>query len=377
MKKGLVALTTGMMLSLTAFGLAPQVNAKATEDKQGFYDYTLAVLIDALNSDLTDKEFEDMGYSPDYKGTIKVYGEDGLKKIGYAYKDVTGDGVPELFIGEIETGAVYDIYTVINNLPAHVTSGGETDRYYVYDNGNICNECSSGPVESTMRVYSLDKNSTKMTFRFGYMYDEVRDEKNPWFTSDDDINWTKIKESEYKEAVKLSKSHRKLNFKPLDDIAPIDFSKVDISKYSTFTQIVNDLKTGMGYANVNLDGTDVLLVATGCYDWDGISAAIDSYVFMYGEDGTVVYLGTLQSGGTANPLVVYDGKLITATHHTVAKNTVKNGKLVVVEEASETFDTNGNATYYVGSKKVDDDTKLTEMFKEAMDAEIIDFQVVN
>lgn len=32
MKKSLVALTAGMILSLTACGLAPQVNAKAPED---------------------------------------------------------------------------------------------------------------------------------------------------------------------------------------------------------------------------------------------------------------------------------------------------------------------------------------------------------
>ncbi|MCR5556925.1 MAG: hypothetical protein K6F75_05120 [Butyrivibrio sp.] len=245
MKKSLVALTTGMMLALTACGLAPQVNAKAPEnDADGMYDYTLLALADAIKSNLTDKEFEDMGYSPDYK-----------------------------------------------------------------------------------------------------------------------------------DAVKQSENHKQLTFKPLDEIIPIDFSKVDISKYDTFTQIVNDLKPGMGYANATLDGTDVLLVSTGCYDWDGISAAIDSYVFMYNKDGAVVYLGALQSGGTANPLVMYDGKIITATHHTVAKNTVKNGKLVVVEEASETFDTDGNATYYVGSKKVNDDTKLSEMFKEAMEGEIINFQV--
>lgn len=159
------------------------------------------------------------------------------------------------------------------------------------------------------------------------------------------------------------------------DNKPMDFSQADMTKYATFTEIVDDINPGMGYANVNLDGTDVLLVSTGCYDWDGTDVAIDSSVFAY-KDGEVAYLGQLQSGGTANPLTIRDGKIFTAGHHFVAKNTVKNGELVVAEEACEIFDNKGYATYYVDSKKVSDDTKLMQLFSQCMSGEMVPFQVV-
>ncbi len=48
----------------------------------------------------------------------------------------------------------------------------------------------------------------------------------------------------------------------------------------------------------------------------------------------------------------------------------------MAEEAYEEFDSDGNATYYYNSEKVDDDKNLQRMFEEEMNAEIIDFQPV-
>ena len=348
---------------------------------EDLYPYTLATLIDALNEGSTDKELADMGFAADYNGILKVNGENGLSKIGYGFADINLDGIEELYIGEIDNGAIYDIYTIIDRMPTHVISGCETDRYYVYDNSFIINEYGDGPEVRGCTLYNLESNSTEMVVQYGYKYDGYANAENPWFKTWDLSEWESITEDEYNEGVKNLESKKGLEMKPLSDIAPVDFSKVDLSKYDTFTQLVNDLKPGMGYANVTLDGTDALLVSSGCYNWDGVDAAIDSSVFIY-QDGKVVFLGTVQSSGTANPLAIADGKLFTAGHHYVRKSTITDGKLVVMEEATETFDENGNASYTFGSDdgggyySVEDDTLLQQMFEEEMKAEVVSFQKV-
>jgi hypothetical protein len=166
------------------------------------------------------------------------------------------------------------------------------------------------------------------------------------------------------------------------ELVRVVHSKVDLSKYDTFTQMIADFKQGMAYANEKLGDTDVFFVASGTYnDEDNNANAIDAALFMYGED-KIVYLGQVASAGTAYPLSLKDGYLYTGSHHGVVKTTVKDGKLVTAEEATETFDTDGNATYYYGTDKdaaktVEDDSELTRMFEEYENAQPIAFAVVS
>ncbi len=150
----------------------------------------------------------------------------------------------------------------------------------------------------------------------------------------------------------------------------------------TFTQIVDKLKDGQGYANATLDGTDVLLVAESTFNGgEEKEAATDAEIFMY-QDGKPVYLGCVMTGGTANPLMIKDGKLYSAGHHYVGKFTVEDGKLVIVEEVREKFDSAGNATYQYGSddgkdhSAIDSD-KAKEIYEtlmgEYMEADLVTF----
>ena len=106
----------------------------------------------------------------------------------------------------------------------------------------------------------------------------------------------------------------------------------------TFTQIVDGLEKGQGYANANLGGTDVLLVSSGTYTYEeDFYAAIDAEIFFY-NDGTPEYLGYVECGGTAYPLAVKDGILYVANGHSVKKMTVEDGKLVTAEEGGTLFE---------------------------------------
>ncbi|MBQ9437455.1 MAG: hypothetical protein IJU50_03915 [Lachnospiraceae bacterium] len=157
---------------------------------------------------------------------------------------------------------------------------------------------------------------------------------------------------------------------------------MDISDCDTFTQIVDKLENGRGYANAVLEGTDVLLVSSGTYDNEGVQAAIDAEIFSYDSNGKPQYSGYVGAGGTAYPLAVKDGMLYAGGNHFVRKWTVKDGALILVEAAQEVFDEEGNATQYhqdeeqANYAEVPDDSELTRLFDELMDAEVIEFTAV-
>ena len=339
----------------------------------------------------------DEGWSPDQfeqqymSGELAVLAagaEDPLERIGFAYADINGDGIDELLIGDRhESGAdgmLYDIYTMVDREPAHVASGYSRDRYYAAGGFDVCNEYSAGAGEQGTVLFTLLPNSTELFWQIGYKCDEYENEKSPWFKAYYDMEWEAVTEEEYNAAMEsIDKEKLIPEFAPLSQVAGIDFSRLDMSRFATFTRLVDYLYPGMAYANVDLNDINVLLVANGCFDnLDGNHAAIDSSVFIYDKDGNVVYLGTVQSGGTANPLAVKDGNLYAAGHHFVMKCTVENGKLAVNETAFEEFDSEGNASYYYGTaadgqySQVEDDSFLNRLFEEAMEAEIIDFQEV-
>ena len=143
---------------------------------------------------------------------------------------------------------------------------------------------------------------------------------------------------------------------PNDDHEPMDITGCD-----TFTQIVDKLQPGQGYANANLVNQDVLLISSGTYDIDVDQGkrfgAIDADIYMYDNDGSIVYLGYVQAGGTAYPLAMDSDKhLCVGGNHNMAKMTIdENNKIAVDEEVYVLYDDNGNL-YAVGTNtdRIDD-----------------------
>lgn len=351
---------------------------------EDLYGYKLAQIAEAINAGVDAGALEELGLSPEYYSLMSSDPETALDKIGYAFFDTDVDGVDELFLGDIEFGAIYDVFTMVDGDPTQVLTGSARDRYYIYGDNFLCNEYSGGAGDFGWNLYALESNSTETVLQYGYRYNSYEDEEKPWFRTYDGEAFDPVTEEEYNDAEKQKEeSIKNVEFKPLSDYATVDYSKVDLSKYGTFTEIVDSLKAGKAYANAQIDGTDVLLVANGCYDnMDGHMAAIDASVFMYDDNGSIVYLGYETSGGTATPLAIGDGKLILATHHTVEKIGIVDGKLAVTEKAEEEFDEDGNSKFLYfesndkDSVEVEDDTYLTKLFDEYNNAEIIDFQEV-
>ena len=164
----------------------------------------------------------------------------------------------------------------------------------------------------------------------------------------------------------------------------------DISGCDTFTQIVDQLESGVGYANAVIGGTDVLLVADQVYEFEGEGtgkfSAIDAEVYYYNEEGIPTYAGYVSASGTAYPLAVTDGRLYVCGGHYVKKMVLLAGGMVCDEEAYVEYDSDGNETYYYRSDthtvnddedaKYPDDSKLNEMFEQFENAKVIEFSKI-
>ena len=166
---------------------------------------------------------------------------------------------------------------------------------------------------------------------------------------------------------------------------------VDIDGCDTFTQIVDKLPAGYGYANVTFGGTDALLVTDYTYDnLDGNIATIEAEVFTYTQSGTPQYAGFIEAGGTAYPLAIKDDKLYAGANHFMKVYTMSYGFPYLDDFVWVEYDTNGKGTYYYRSDLKDiteagadaetgelkDDTLMNKLYGELFEGEIINFDVI-
>lgn len=152
----------------------------------------------------------------------------------------------------------------------------------------------------------------------------------------------------------------------------------DLEKYDS---IISELTTEQYYAFAEIgEDYDALLVADGVYDnGDGNMAAIDAKVYGFGNDGNLYEAGVVWSDGTAYPLAVYDGHIMFGGNHHMTMAHVVDGSIVIVKEASEEFDEQGNATYSYNEgniddiREVEDDSILKEMYDTYAKATVLNF----
>ena len=80
--------------------------------------------------------------------------------VGYALRDLNGDGIPELLVMGIGTddfsnGMLYDLYTLANGEAVQLACSRARSRYYLHEDGSILNEGSNGAGNSIYVVNRL------------------------------------------------------------------------------------------------------------------------------------------------------------------------------------------------------------------------------
>lgn len=192
-------------------------NYKAGTKGEELYGEVIDKYTKAIDEIWEPAKFEEAGMSPEL-GVLISDAQDPFGAVGYAYMDINGDGIDELFIGDKSggelDGAVYDIYTMVNREPKLVVSGTARDRYYAYNGFAICNEYSGGAGENGDIIYIIEPNSTETLWQFAYKYDEYTNEKQPWFLAYSDEEWTPLTEDEYNDAMeRIANEKMQLEFK--------------------------------------------------------------------------------------------------------------------------------------------------------------------
>ncbi|MBQ8076631.1 MAG: hypothetical protein IJ237_11705 [Oscillospiraceae bacterium] len=152
---------------------------------------------------------------------------DALDRAGYIFCDINADGIDELLIGEIAEGEwkgiIYDIYTMVDRAPAHVVSGWDRNRYFFVKNTFLCNEYSSGAIESGWIVYDLAANSTELWPQVGFKLDGYENPDQPWFLAYgqeiNDNEWENVTEDLWTERKAVFEEYERFDFSPLSTVA--------------------------------------------------------------------------------------------------------------------------------------------------------------
>lgn len=298
------------------------------------------------NWDASKLEEENMSY---------MYNIIPRDKIGYAYYDVNVDGIEELLIGEIGEGnwkgVIYDIYTMVNRKPQHVVSGGSRNRYYVCDDSFICNEYSSGALESGVRVYNLVENSTELYPQIYFKYDGYENAKKPWFYSYSDGKWENVTEEKYNERKKIFEKYERFNFVPIaNTIIPKSNNKQKALKdmyktnkdYFDYSTVLEDFPKNYFYTTVKINKSkERILIIT-----DKITESNNSYhglFYYFAENGFVYPLGYLESD---KPLSVSKNFLYINKNNKNIKFYMSDKKLGIIKSDAQTVEpTNKNIEF--------------------------------
>ena len=188
---------------------------------EDLYNTVLSQYVKAVNEKWDATKLEEKNMSPEFAYAIHEM-DNPLEHIGYAYKDINIDGVDELFVGIIYDddelpGAIYDIYTIVDNRPALVVSGTARNRYYNFDNHFISNVWSGGAGVYGIGIYNLESNSTEMVYQWGYKCDTYENEDAPWFKTYDGEEYEAATEEETQEAETMEEKNVMFDYTPLSE----------------------------------------------------------------------------------------------------------------------------------------------------------------
>lgn len=115
-----------------------------------------------------------------FSGTLDemIHSEDYRKNgMGYALQDVTGDGAPELLVGETRDGCLYGIYTREGSSARQILEGWERNRWYLTPDG-LYNVGSNGAMYTIFGSFSLTPQGETVCrdYYFTYETDETLSE---------------------------------------------------------------------------------------------------------------------------------------------------------------------------------------------------------
>ena len=151
---------------------------------EGNYGAMYAPVLDENRDYILNGFDENKDYSYVSSGVIERvnYGETDelLDSIGYTIKDITGDGVPELLIGENDTiysedgeSHIYSVYTISNGTPVCVLEGWARNSYFYLGGCDFSYLGSGGAMYTFFGEGSLTFDGTEFYWKDYYFSSNI------------------------------------------------------------------------------------------------------------------------------------------------------------------------------------------------------------
>lgn len=193
--KSFVAILATTVL-LTGCGAANQNNSKETQTNETITEQNKEVvyskILDKYYTALSEKWDMEKLQEDSLNLLIRDY-EDPLNKVGYLVKDIDGNGIAELLIGDVSgeefmDKMIFDLYTIVENEPVLIFAGWDRNRYYMCSDGLIANEGSSGAAYSDYYMYKIASDGKSLEIIEGVRTD-IADVTDPitvsWYSTQD------------------------------------------------------------------------------------------------------------------------------------------------------------------------------------------------
>lgn len=132
------------------------------------YRSTLNV-IDSLfnNGDHSEMDGEQYDQFVGFRNFIYDHGAEAANKVGYTLTDLSGDGIPELVIGNIDVTEyeegytqIYDAYTIKNDKVVLVLTGWDRNTYHYLGDGRLLNAGSTGYRSGFFGTFRLSEDGS-------------------------------------------------------------------------------------------------------------------------------------------------------------------------------------------------------------------------
>ena len=319
---------------------------------EDLYKGILRKHIRAINEKWDSEKLEKENMSYMYNVLAQSNNKNLLEKIGYAYYDTNADGIDELVIGEIAEGnlkgIIYDMYTMVDRKPKHVVSGWSRNRYYVCDGSFICNEYSSGALESGVRVYALVENSTELYPQVSFKYDGYTNPKNPWFLSygneAENDKWENVTESKYNERMEVFTDYQRFDFIPLSTLSKAANTDAETladrynsdKDYFDYSAVLEEFPKDYFYTTVKISkSNERILIITDKVTKD--KKADHGLFYYFAKNGFVYPLGYLES---ANPFMQSEKYLYMTDKNEYIKFYMSDKDLSVIKSNAKNVDKN-------------------------------------
>ncbi len=246
---------------------APKFNAAET------YANTLEYFYQFIISGNTDIDFEygtvGIGEQASFRST-----DEALEKTGFAIIDLSGDGLPELIIGEIALDSepntfrapVYAVFALQDGEPILTFTGWYRNAYFYHGDGRFYQSGSNGAMYSIDGIYKLSPDGLTLNcehYFFTYEKDESKTEIGNYYNTN--CQWDKAVSVELSDEELLEKRKALSTESVAIDLIPFaEYPqwKEDQGLDQAETAVIN-----LANAIVSVDyASDDFLAQTGTYD---------------------------------------------------------------------------------------------------------------